>query len=1644
MAKILKKTSFGLIRTNPRLTTNIKLVADTKDKIYLESIDADPLLSKSIYKGFEISNSGSYSFDVKRFFSQNGVPLPNDIVYRVFEEDEGLEIKNRYKNQYDFTYGFGFYPKNSRIYSEEYSMFAPIWLEPDNIPERFVIFKMDGPVSVNPADINYNGSLDNSPELEDLISNPSKFFDNYIKTSKIIKSFDLTEKSSLGKYIRNHVNGQNFPESSLYISFEKGNQSFWNGISYKNGGFCSISNDIYRDYVLVDKTITEADDFITEGFRRNSVICANIMNLEFLFDDEEQEKYSFSRYFGLYMSEVELGKFILDNNRLYEDKNSEITQYPKYEFNNVGSATNYKESQIQNNELGVKLYPKIKKLNGTNGIYSGRLLNYQELRNPRFGFVKDVKGNLYSISNKNNWNTLSDSDYLRLKNKKIDLLNFSGFESPFNFVEGISTTKFGRPSFSFKVIGVPTSGDEIRIQYTDWNSSKDKPNLDNYTIIADSSLPDGKSNGLLFSVSGNLEEIAKSISDSINNIKYFLSESDDTIFNSIYKGNEVFIYTKTESENWNKLKITLYSEAINFPFDITSVEKDAEFKNLFYQKGPVNVPINSLSPLANGWYVSCNFSGGNQNPKSRAIINKEDLFDFKNEDDEIFVKTKLGYDVIKDFGLYLDEPIYNDAGQIIDFKNIEKFYVINLNKKNDEFEFGSSSKISLSKLKKNTCGYLSVFPVKDFDFRYKSDEYNRSADSNPTKLWEWYKSITNESNPVFDYSNLNDTSKNFINEMIGPTSTFVLNGGFQTLNGYTDPIEDVTDSIFNEYDRLKENYISELSLSSKVVPFINKWVYDNESSNVREVPYRLNTNAAFGFSNFSPSFENIQRSTKFFTHEWYYLQKYPPYMSFDEKVNSFSYFDEDLKNVNLPEFPDPNSVTYQGINGDLLYLADKQLVETARMNLVNANQSNPSLYSIEYDYFLNYFTRETVSGFPIKRDFRYSLFSNGDSIKPAETLFRGIKVEIKDRTEFSDINFNKETLKYINNKKYNGYKFSCVLTYGNSGSQITVIKNDKFKSVTLVIQSDINDDLTTYVDSNGLLNRFIDRSHLYSISNILELNLDEPWAPKLKPKDKKLSGIIYDWIDEGDKFKVFFKEDKNGTIPQLFNEITINNNGTFNNVEVRLDTQGADYLYTFIGITKVEGSIFYCTEITGLPNTGGSIIPTSNKSNSLINIKNNVWGLVPTGIFMLPFDENPVYINGGDGGYLSLIDELSFSSISNRINSGDPEIKYINVTSQGNIELNTFVLDLIKPDYPVTSTYLKRDAIKKSSRDLQVNEAILGYEITALPRVIVNNITRYRGLYNPKFRDIINFIDTNDLKTEELDFLNIQILTKISDPHYPGIFYTDSDLGKILELYSNKVNVENPNIITSNSNFKDVFSVYPLIGEIAIDDDDFFIFKSNWDANYYKKYNKAKKFEYVIGTREPKEEKSFFGSKAISIPNTVRIEKFLGGYIEESLLINEFNSIDNTSYNIVKKSLTSKDKTEIILDVFVTKALEDWMLNDGISKDFIKYINPEYSFGDYGLTDDIRLYIRENLTQRYSIKEIIFWEKTYKFDKSRITEEQIVTGFSDPEKITNGYLISKDFKTITNVSGGLDFSLIYTLPKDRKTSIAITVVLEKK
>ena len=85
------KNSFSLIKTNPKLTGNIKLVIDSKGELYLESIDADKLLSLNKYKAVKTNENRKFSADIYDLF--NNGSLPNEIVYKLAQNEDFLTVK---------------------------------------------------------------------------------------------------------------------------------------------------------------------------------------------------------------------------------------------------------------------------------------------------------------------------------------------------------------------------------------------------------------------------------------------------------------------------------------------------------------------------------------------------------------------------------------------------------------------------------------------------------------------------------------------------------------------------------------------------------------------------------------------------------------------------------------------------------------------------------------------------------------------------------------------------------------------------------------------------------------------------------------------------------------------------------------------------------------------------------------------------------------------------------------------------------------------------------------------------------------------------------------------------------------------------------------------------------------------------------------------------------------------------------------------------------------------------------------------------------------------------------------------------------------------------------------------------------------
>jgi hypothetical protein len=73
------RASYAVLKTNPKLSGNVKLTLDSTGNLWLNSIDANNELADSAYKRFQIPANSTYARDLYRFF-KNG-QTPSQIVY---------------------------------------------------------------------------------------------------------------------------------------------------------------------------------------------------------------------------------------------------------------------------------------------------------------------------------------------------------------------------------------------------------------------------------------------------------------------------------------------------------------------------------------------------------------------------------------------------------------------------------------------------------------------------------------------------------------------------------------------------------------------------------------------------------------------------------------------------------------------------------------------------------------------------------------------------------------------------------------------------------------------------------------------------------------------------------------------------------------------------------------------------------------------------------------------------------------------------------------------------------------------------------------------------------------------------------------------------------------------------------------------------------------------------------------------------------------------------------------------------------------------------------------------------------------------------------------------------------------------------
>lgn len=279
--------SFALLRTNVGLTTNIKVTIDSDYNLSLDSITSTEDLDDTKFKRVKFSKTNYYD-ELVPFFFKN---VPAETAFSIKYDNDVDTMSTDFSNQFDEIYQCGARNiQNNKDYSEEFEYFAPLYIKKNNLPKNFIIFRVDGP------------GLG--------LINSSNFDFEIVRNFKTVKLFDLSNRTRLGQWLElNYTLNNNFPDAPLEIDFRNLEFSKWNGIDYNTGGY-STRSLFLDDYFDEEKEIFEMEKFMLDSYKNNKIVFPNIINFNFLFDDEpatpdEKRKWSINRYFGFYLEDLE-------------------------------------------------------------------------------------------------------------------------------------------------------------------------------------------------------------------------------------------------------------------------------------------------------------------------------------------------------------------------------------------------------------------------------------------------------------------------------------------------------------------------------------------------------------------------------------------------------------------------------------------------------------------------------------------------------------------------------------------------------------------------------------------------------------------------------------------------------------------------------------------------------------------------------------------------------------------------------------------------------------------------------------------------------------------------------------------------------------------------------------------------------------------------------------------------------------------------------------------------------------------------------------------------------------------------------------------------------------------------------------------
>ena len=1121
-----KTSSFQLVRTNPKLTTNLKLTVDSIGDIWLNSIDANSELVNQLYKRVPINENSNHETNIYKFY--NNGKTPSSISFNVGSTINISTSTRELSGQYDFDlYTSGAKYLKSKQYSEKFSYFAPLYLG-EILPTKFVILKIPG-ASNYPAELSkYN--YENSSNLE--------FDTDFFKSAQIIKTFDLSNLSKIGKYIQGIIKNQMFTKNPLFVNYKENGYSLYRGISINTGTYVELPEQLITTLTRA-LPILKIDQYITNGFERNNLIYPKILNLEFLFNDETSDEYSINRYIGFYCNDIDLSNFEINRSSTLTD-NDQIIPTTYLESDDI--------SLILTNSNGVKLRG------------SGLLTN-----------LSDITYNRTSI----------DTLYFPyLKNRDNDLLSIQSN----SFIQNGEYVEFNVDSTSLD-FGKLFGPGELLVQDDAQVSHIDTYDSINLQILNKPSHADILR---IYHASGTKTAITNTFRrfDDIIFVSNYFDES--TAYEIGYDNTELIIYINSD------LDVSQISSAIstviqsleNVAFTATSIDDTIIIRSKIVGNTYGALQVQSIHTNTNQFKINgnitddiCIANGGFSN-KSHAIIDSKTVDKILPNINNVIIRTSNNWSKILRFsniGISVSDIISNNLSKYLEIlKTTSTIYLCD-----DETVDVRNCKIEIRKIFKPSIGVLSFFEVRDIDFSTYFSRYSKNlmldlykdffispnlnildfnkytykiigngtisingiiytpddiATSGSRKLiWQntqalsKYEIINGEAILVignkYPNTTLDPNDPNYLDRL----DLTYLDESFDSIN-YVGPFSikadhiptDLNSELFeyrdkylygnlaSEYGAYLENYTEEFAQDNRVIPCISKWATPLYTDS-RENPYRLNTDIVFGIDNFGPSHTETIPTPENLTHEWFYIE------------SNFNYLnDKKLIQDNIWYFENPININ------DLITKSD---------------------YFDEYFTYIPKFNDKQV-GHP---QFRYSLIYKNPVTLQYETIFKGAKFR------FYELDNSGNPI--INSTRFTDYKFTCLLkvipedpTSLIKPITYRMIENTNSKSITCLIELTLghyglinpnvflnfspstNNEIT---QANVFTDKFLANYKNYSIDTVVSANSYQEYVSYINGESSILSnqaGVIQ--INYGELSTVFALPNSQLYLDVLSNKIS--------------------------------------------------------------------------------------------------------------------------------------------------------------------------------------------------------------------------------------------------------------------------------------------------------------------------------------------------------------------------------------------------------------------------------------------------------------------------------------------------------------------------